>query len=60
MFEETLEFKNAIILCYGKQKFVALQQKIPKAQMWVIAKAITSTLNLVISTYVMNRAIGCC
>jgi hypothetical protein len=32
MFEETLEFNNVIIICYGKQKFVVLQQKILKAQ----------------------------
>jgi hypothetical protein len=28
MFEKTLEFKNAIILCYGRQKIVVLQQKV--------------------------------
>jgi len=25
MFEKTLQFKNAIIICYGKHKFVHLQ-----------------------------------
>jgi hypothetical protein len=30
MFEECLYFKYAIILCYGKQKVVALQQKVLK------------------------------
>jgi hypothetical protein len=32
LFEKTFEFKNAMIICYGKYKFVVLQQKIPKAQ----------------------------
>jgi hypothetical protein len=59
MFEETLEFKNAIILCYGRQKSIALQQRVLNAQVWAIAKAITSTLNLVISAYVMNQT-SCC
>ncbi len=58
MFQETLEFNNAIILCYGKQKFVVLQQKIPKVQVWAIVEAITFTLNPVISTCVMNHIKG--
>lgn len=33
MFKETLKFKQAILLCYGRQKTLTLQQKIPKAQM---------------------------
>jgi hypothetical protein len=32
MFEEILKFKNVFILCYNRQKFVALQQKVHKAQ----------------------------
>jgi hypothetical protein len=58
MFKETLEFKNAIILCYGRQKSIVLQQKILKAQMWVIAKAITYMLNPIVSTCVMNQSRG--
>ncbi len=55
MFKETLEFKNAIILCYDKQNSIALQQIIPKAQVWVIHEVITSTLNHIVLTYVMNQ-----
>jgi hypothetical protein len=58
MFKETLEFKNAIILCYGRQKSIVLQQKILKAQMWVIAKAITYMLNPIVSACVMNQSRG--
>jgi hypothetical protein len=39
MFEKTLEFKNVIILCYGRQKSIVLQQKILKAQVWAIVEA---------------------
>jgi len=31
MFEKILEFKNVTILYYGRQKYVALQQKILQA-----------------------------
>jgi hypothetical protein len=39
MFEKTFEFKNAIAFCFGKYKFVALQQIVPKAQLWAIIKS---------------------
>ncbi len=58
MFKETLEFKNAIIPCYGRQKSIVLQQKILKAQMWVIVEAITYMLNPILSTCVMNQSRG--
>jgi len=58
MCGETLEFKQTIITCYGKQKIVILQQKVLKAQMWAIMKAITSCLNLVVTTCVMNKSHG--
>ncbi len=58
MFEKTLEFMNAIFLCYGMQKFVVLHQIIPKAQVWAIAEAITSTLNHVVLACVMIQRKG--
>jgi hypothetical protein len=58
MCEETLEFKQAIITCYGKQKIVTLQQKVLKAQMWAIVEAFTSFLNLVVTTCVINQSHG--
>jgi hypothetical protein len=35
-----------------------LQQKIPKAQVWVLTKVIISCLNHVVLTYVMNQSRG--
>jgi len=58
MFEETLEFMNAIILCYGMQKSVVLHEIILKAQVWAIVEVITSTLNHFVSTCVMNKSRG--
>jgi len=37
MFEYILEFKEAILLCYGWQKTIVLQQKVPKVKVWAIA-----------------------
>jgi hypothetical protein len=58
VFKKTLEFKNAITIYYGRQKFVALQQRILKAQMWVIVEAIRYMWNLIVSTCVMNQSKG--
>jgi hypothetical protein len=58
MFEKTLDFENAIIHCYGKQKCIALKRIISKAQVLAIVEAITSTLNHVVSTCVMNQSRG--
>jgi hypothetical protein len=54
MFEKKIEFKNAIIHYYGRKKSMALQHKVLKAQVWAIVEVVTSTLNLVVSTRVLN------
>jgi len=54
MFEKIFEFKNSIILYYGRKKSMGLQHRILKAQVWAIAEVVTSTLNLVVSTCVLN------
>jgi hypothetical protein len=51
MFEEVLKFKDAIFWCYGQKKTIVLQQRVLKAKIWAIAKAVTSILNCVITTY---------
>jgi len=58
MFEEILEFKNVTILYYGRQKYVALQQKVLQAQMCVIAKAVTFSFNLMVLTFLLNQPKG--
>ncbi len=39
-FKKTLKFKNVIILCYGQQQAMALQQRVLKIEVWAIAKAL--------------------
>jgi hypothetical protein len=56
MFEETLEFKQSIITCHGKQNIVTLQLIVQKAQMWVIEKVATSCSNLVVTICVVNQS----
>jgi len=51
MFDKLLKFKEAIFLCYGQQRTLTLQQKVPKVEVWGIAKAFTSILNRVATTY---------
>jgi len=58
MFEKTLEFKNAIILCYGRKKIVVLEHKVFKAQVWVVAKVVTFAFNHVVFTCVLNQSRG--
>jgi hypothetical protein len=40
------------------QKTIALQQKVPKVEVWAIAKAFTSILNKIVIAYVMNQSRG--
>ncbi len=56
MFGKILEFKKAIILCYGQQKTIVLQQMVPKVETWAIAKTLTSILNKVVIACVINQS----
>jgi hypothetical protein len=58
IFEKVLEFKKVILLCYGQQKTTILHQKVPKVEVWVIAKTFTCVLNHVVIAYVMNQSRG--
>jgi hypothetical protein len=58
MVEETLEFKQTILLSYGRQKTLTLQQRIPKAQVWAIAEVVIHCLNLVVTTCMLNQSRG--
>jgi hypothetical protein len=54
MFLKTFEFKNVIMFCRGKHKYVDLQQKVLRVEVWAIVETITSTFNLVVLACVMN------
>ncbi len=63
MFEEMLEIKQVISLCYERQKTLNVYEQVLKAQMWAFAKTIPTCLNrsLVMNACVMNqpKVIGC-
>lgn len=42
--------------CYGRPKFVALQQRVPKAQVLVIVEVVTFILNPMILACVIVKA----
>jgi DNA-binding PucR family transcriptional regulator len=48
LFQETLEFKHVIALCYGRQQSFALQAYVPSPQVWAIAQVVVDTLKLVV------------
>jgi hypothetical protein len=50
MFEKTLEF--VIILCYGLERKIILQQRV--FEIWIIVEAFIKVLNLVGIACVMN------
>jgi len=55
MFEEVLEFKQDIFLCYEQQKTIVLQQKVPKVKVWASAKTFTFILNKVVYDELIMR-----
>jgi hypothetical protein len=44
LFYETLDFKNIIVLCYGRQQSLAFQNHVPIPQVWVIAQVVVNIL----------------
>jgi hypothetical protein len=48
MFQETLEYCDAINICYGKQETQELQGQVPDAHTWAICKVIVETMFLVV------------
>ncbi|KAJ7538060.1 hypothetical protein O6H91_11G033100 [Diphasiastrum complanatum] len=57
LFQETLEFREAIITCYSRQS-LALQSRVPSPQIWAIAGAVSSTLIPVAKQCVLNQTRG--
>lgn len=51
-FQETLEFANAINICYQRQN-LQLQSKVPCGKTWVVAIVMTETFNLVVKQCVL-------
>ncbi len=58
MFEKTLEFKQTILLCYGRRKILTLYIKTHMAQVRAIAKVVSHYLIHVVRLCVMNQIGG--
>jgi len=48
LFQETLEYKDAINLCYGSQETLELLKHVLDALMWAICKTLTKTMFFVV------------
>jgi len=58
LFQETIEFKHVIVLCYGSQQSLILQGHVPNPQVWVVAQVVANTLGLVVQQCVSNHRQG--
>ncbi len=58
VFQETIEFKHVIVLCYGSQRSLALQGCVPNPQVCVVAQVGANTLGLVVEQCVPNHRQG--
>jgi len=56
LFQETLEFKHTISLCYGRQTTLALQACMPSPQVWATAQVVANTLGFVVQQRVLNQS----
>jgi hypothetical protein len=55
MFQETLEYQNAIDLCYRRQETHELQAHVPNVQTWAICKIICETIFHVVEQCIINQ-----
>jgi hypothetical protein len=55
MFQEALQFKDVIILCYSKQNTIKISGKVPPLFSWHISKIIMDSLFLIMNACVLNQ-----
>jgi hypothetical protein len=58
LFQETLEFKHTISLCYGKQVALVLQACMPFLQVWAMAQVVVNILGHVVQHCELNQSRG--
>jgi hypothetical protein len=54
MFQEALQFKDAIILCYNKQNTIKISDSVSSFLTWHILKIIMDFFSPIVSTCVLN------
>jgi hypothetical protein len=57
LFQETLEYVNAINICYTQQSST-LQVRVPNGLTWAIARTIIETLNPIVHQCLLNQHRG--
>ncbi len=58
MFLKTLEYRDAINLCYGRQEVQKLQGRVPNAHTWVVFKMVAEIMLLVVKQCIFNQTRG--
>jgi hypothetical protein len=56
LFQKTLDYQDAISICYERQQALHLQFKVLDCQTWSIVQVITYTLMLVVKQRVLNQS----
>jgi hypothetical protein len=56
MFQEVLQFKDVIIICYSKQNIVRISGRVPPLLVWHIFKTIVDSLSPIVTTCVLNQS----
>ncbi len=57
IFQETIQFKHVITLCYGSQQSLALQGCVFSPQVWVVTQVV-DTLGPLVQQCVLNHRQG--
>jgi len=57
-FQEALQFKKIIILCYNRYNFMIMNEKVPPLLTWHICCIIVDSFGLVVFTYILHQSKG--
>jgi hypothetical protein len=58
LFQEALQFRVVIVLCYNQQTRVRVTSHVPPPLTWHIYQIIVDVLFLIITAYVLNHFCG--
>jgi len=58
MFQEALQFRSTIVLCYNKQIVMKIIGQMPPFLIWHIYQILVDSLSPIVSSYVFNQSHG--
>jgi hypothetical protein len=58
MFQEALQFRSTIVLCYNKQIVMKIIGQMPPFLIWHIYQILVDCLSPIVSSYVFNQSHG--